>query len=179
MNLTHNTETVRELFRFSNVTSHDVYKLLSTLDISKAAGLDGIAPRLLKAGCSPLAEPLAHVMNLSLSTGSVPTAWKLSRISPLHKDGDYLAINNYRPISVLSACMKIFEKLIHKQLLDYLDRNNILSDNQSGFRPMHSTQTCLLRVTDYLLENMNSGFFTGAVFLDLKKAFDIVQFFWT
>ena len=86
-----------------------------------------------------------------------------------------LCINNYRPISVLPICMKIFEKLVHKQLSVYLDRNNIISENQSGFRPMHSTQTCLLKVSDYLLENMNSGNFTGAVFLDLKKAFDTVH----
>ena len=108
-------------------------------------------------------------MNLSLFTGSVPSAWKLSRVSPIFKEGDRQDINNYRPISVLPICMKIFEKLVHKQLSHYLDRNNILSENQSGFRPIHSTQTCLLNVSDYLLENMNSGYFTGAVFLDLKR----------
>ena len=76
---------------------------------------------------------------------------------------------------MLPICMEIFEKLVHKQLSHYLDRNNILSENQSGFRPIHSTQTCLLNVSDYLLENMNSGYFTGAVFLDLRKAFDTVH----
>ena len=56
-----------------------------------------------------------------------------------------------------------------------MEQNKILTENQSGFRPMHSTQTCLLNVSDYLLENMNSGYLTGAVFLDLKKAFDTVH----
>ncbi len=53
----------------------------------------------------------AHIMNLNLSTGSVPSAWKLSRISPIFKEGDTLNINNYRPISVIPTCMKFFEKL--------------------------------------------------------------------
>ena len=109
-------------------------------------GLDGISPRLLKASCSQLAKPLAHIMNLNLYTGSVPSVWKLSRISPIFKAGDHLDINNYRSISISPTCMKIYEKIVHKQLLDYIDRKNILTYNQSGFRPLHSTQTCLLNV---------------------------------
>ena len=52
---------------------------------------------------------------------------------------------------------------------------NLLTPDQFGFRPGHSTQTCLIEVTDYLLQNMDDGMFTGAVFLDLKKAFDTVH----
>ena len=71
--------------------------------------------------------------------------------------------------------MKVFERLIHDQLYSYLQENNIMSCDQSGFRPNHSTQTCLLDVTDYLLQNMDDGLLTGALFLDLKKAFDTVH----
>ena len=71
--------------------------------------------------------------------------------------------------------MKIFEKLVHSQLYHFVTDYNLLSLNQSGFRAMHSTQTCLLEVTDYLLHNFNSGLYTGVVFLDLKKAFDTVH----
>ena len=71
--------------------------------------------------------------------------------------------------------MKVFEKNVHTQLYNFIDHNNILSTNQSGFRPIHSTQTCLVDVSDFLLDNMSSGLFTGAVFLDLKKAFDTVH----
>ena len=71
--------------------------------------------------------------------------------------------------------MKIFERLIHNQLYEYIQVNNIMSQNQSGFKPGHSTQTCLLDVTDYLLKNTDKGMFTGAIFLDLKKAFDTVH----
>ena len=72
--------------------------------------------------------------------------------------------------------MKVFEKKnVHTQLYNFIDQNSILSTNQSGFRPMHSTQTCLVDVSDYLLDTMSSGLLTGAVFLDLKKAFDTVH----
>ena len=71
--------------------------------------------------------------------------------------------------------MKLFEKFVHNQLYHFVTDYNLLSSNQSGFRAMHSTQTCLLEVTDYLLDNFNSGLYTGVVFLDLKKAFDTVH----
>ena len=71
--------------------------------------------------------------------------------------------------------MKVFEKVVHTQLYNFIDHNKALSTNQSGFRPIHSTQTCLVDVSDYLLDNMSSGLFTGAVFLDPKKAFDTVH----
>ena len=151
----------------------EISKLLSKLDGRKATGLDNISPKLLKIGHVHLAKPLAYIMNLSLSTGIVPSAWKISRVSPIFKEGDPLDTSNYRPISVIPACMKIFEKVVHTQLYDFMQRYQILSSNQSGFRPMHSTQTCL--ACDYLLDNMSEGFLTGAVFLDLKKAFDTVH----
>ena len=114
-------------------------------------------------------------MNLSLTAGVVPSAWKKSRVSPIFKEGDHLDTSNFRPISVIPACMKIFEKFVHNQLYHFVTDYNLLSSNQSGFRAMHSTQTCLLEVTDYLLDNFNSGLYTGVVFLDLKKAFDTVH----
>ena len=71
--------------------------------------------------------------------------------------------------------MKIFERAIHKQLYDHLVTNKLLSQFQSGFRPGHSTSTALLDVSDYILKNIDEGNLTGAVFLDLSKAFDIID----
>ena len=71
--------------------------------------------------------------------------------------------------------MKIFECAIHKQLYDHLVKNKLLSQFQSGFRPGHSTSTALLDVSDYILKNIDEGNLTGAVFLDLSKAFDMID----
>jgi hypothetical protein len=145
------------------------------MDGKKATGLDNINPKLLQIGFVQLCRPLTYIINLSLANGVGPSAWKKSRVSPIFKEGGHLNTSNYRPISVIPACMNIFEKLVHGQLYTFITDHNILSPNQSGFRAMHSTQTCLLDLSDYLLENFNSGFYTGAIFLDLKKAFDTVH----
>ena len=72
--------------------------------------------------------------------------------------------------------MKIFERAIQKQLTAFLKKNSILCAEQSGFRENHSTKTATTDVTDFILKNMDNGLFTGAVYLDLKKAFDTVDF---
>lgn len=68
----------------------------------------------------------------------------------------------------------LLEKAVHKQLYSYLNPNNLLSESQSRFRPLHSTTTCLTEITDYLLENTNSGHITGTIFYDLRKAVDVI-----
>ena len=87
-------------------------------------------------------------------------------------------IKKYEPTHRISAKFVLHEniwKIVHTQLYDFMQRYQILSSNQSGFRPMHSTQKCLVEVCDYLLDNMSEGFLTWAVFLDIKKAFDTVH----
>ena len=84
-------------------------------------------------------------------------------------------MNNYRPISVISAIAKVFERIIYNQLSSYLSENNILSQYQSGFRSFHSTMTALLEATDDWAFNIDRGYVNAVVFLDLKKAFDTVD----
>ena len=84
-------------------------------------------------------------------------------------------MNNYKPIFVLSVISKVFEKIFFNQFYDYLNGNNFLSDHQSGFRPFHSIQTALHKDIIYWLSNMDKGKINIAVFVDLKKAFDIVD----
>ena len=161
LNYTQSEETIPGEFHFTKIPEDDVLKLLKGIDGKKATGLDNISPKLLKIGYAQLCRPLAYIMNLSLTSGVVPSAWKKCRVSPIFKEGDHLDTSNYRPISVIPSCMKIFEKLVHSQLYHFVTDYNLLSSNQSGFRAMHSTQTCLLEVTDYLLDNFNSGLYTG------------------
>ena len=79
-------------------------------------------------------------------------------------------MNNYRPISVISAIAKVFERIVYNQLSSYLSENNILSKYQSGFRSFHSTVTALLEATDNWAFNIDRGYVNAVVFLDLKKA---------
>jgi len=109
---------------------------------------------------------------MSLRTSIVPTEWKHAKVTPLYKEGDRVDTNNYRPISVLPVVMKIFEAAVNIQLRDFLVANNILAEEQSGFR---ANLKYIMDVTDYILNNMKNGLITGAIFLDLKRAFDTVD----
>ena len=119
--------------------------------------------------------PLADLFNLSLSTCELPTIWKCARIIPLHKDGDLLDTNNYRPTSIICSISKVLEKIIYNQLSHYLNTYIILSPVQSGFRPNHSTTTALIKFTNDLYSAADDGELTGAIFIDLTKAFDFVD----
>ncbi|KAI8517787.1 hypothetical protein Bbelb_038040 [Branchiostoma belcheri] len=164
----------RSSFEFSEISTDFTHRQLLNIPLGKSTGLDGVSSRLIRHAAPVITGPLTYIYNLSLSTGIVPTVWKTAKVTPLHKDGDKNNCNNYRPISVIPSFMKILEKAIHAQVYSYLKEHNILNQCQSGFRPKHSCSTTLLHVTDTILSNMDKGLVTGAVFLDLKKAFDTV-----
>ena len=96
-------------------------------------------------------------------------------MTALYKKGSTLEPKNYRPISLLPALSKIFEKITHQQTQDYLDRNEILYKYQSGFRPKHSTDTCLSLLNDKILNGFDNGNLTGMILIDLQKAFDTID----
>ena len=141
----------------------------------KSMGVDNISMLMIKMATPIIVPSLTYIFNRSLSERVFPTKWKRSKIIPIHKSGNKTLPNNYRPISILPSVSKILEKLVQMQLSDYLKRNNILSEAQSGFRKNHSTISSLLKVTDDWLTAIDRGLFTGAVFIDLRKAFDTVD----
>ena len=96
-------------------------------------------------------------------------------MTPIFKSGEKDDVNNYRPISVLPLTSKIMERTVQVQLVSFLTTNNVLSEHQSGFRKRHSRQTAVTYLTDFILERMDKQEMTGAVFSDLKKAFDLVD----
>ena len=105
-----------------------------------------------------------------------PKEWKKANIAPVHKKSDKQLIKNYRPVSLLPVCGKIFEKIIFNSLFKYLDDNNLLNGNQSGFHPGDSCVCKLLSVTTKIYKpfDKNPSLEVRGVFLDLSKAFDKV-----
>ena len=156
-------------------TNDTVLKLINSLPLNKASGLDGISCRLLKEAAPVVVPSLTHIINLSITTGIFPDEWKLARVSPIYKEGAKSDPNNYRPISVLPVISKLIEKIVCDQFYEYLIMYDLLADTQSGFRPGHSTQTALLEATNEWYQNIDSGLINGVLFLDLKKAFDTVD----
>ena len=162
-------------FNFKTITKANVKSVLKKSKATKATGTDNISIKLLKLAGDSITESLTFTFNLSLFTGIFPDDMKFAKVTPIFKTGSKLDCGNYRPISVLSAVPKIFEKIVYEQLTKFLDDNNIISKHQSGFRPLHSTETTLLQSTDEWLFNMDKGLINGVLFLDLKKAFDTVD----
>ena len=116
------------------------------------------------------------ILNLSLSEGIFPNDWIIARVAPVQKSGQKDDCGNHRPISFLSLVSTLFEKLVYEQVNKYLINNNILTPFQSGFRRGRSTCISLLKTTNTWLVNMDKGLINSVIFLDLKKAFDTVNY---
>ena len=166
---------VSEVFNLTNISKADLRREISKAKSGKSAGLDKISNKLLKAAGETIITSLQHIFNLSIDTGIFPDEMKHTKVTPIYKSGDKKDCGNYRPIFVTSAVAKILEKLVCKQLNFFLEYNEIISINQSGFRSHHSTETALLHLTNQCLVNMDKGHINGVLFLDLKKAFDTVD----
>ncbi len=165
----HNVESsIQSGIEFSE---SDVYSQLASLDVTKAKGLDGIGPSVLKFCSLALCEPLCHLFQLSVNQHRIPAEWKLHAITPIHKSGDKSLVSNYRPISLLSSTSKVLEKLIYARLL--LQLKDKLSSVQFGFRRDHSTVQQLLLFYNRIFGGDDSRQW-DIVYLDFSKAFDSV-----
>ena len=163
------------MFQFQPITSDFVTKMIKQLKPNKAIGLDKISARLLKEAVEVVTPTITSLFNISLETEIYPSTWKLAKVTPLFKKGSRQDPSNYRPISVLPTISKILEKAIHAQFFTYLSDNQLLSSKQFGFKLNASAVTATAMSTDKILSAMDSGMVTGAVFIDLTKAFDTVN----
>ena len=107
---------------------------------------------------------------MSLSSGQVPSDFKTARVVPLYKKGDCIYEGNYRPVSILPVMSKVFERIVHEQLYQYLSSNSIIYKYQSGFRSPFSTNTAHTYLGDKITFHLDKGLYTGVVLLDLQKA---------
>ena len=152
----------------------DVYHLLTSLNVTKSCGPDDVTPYMLKFTASSISLPITMLFNMSISLGCVPLQWKEARITPVPKISKPLSPSHFRPISLLSILSKLLEKHIHSLMCDHLNRFNLLSDQQWGFRPGRSTVTALLSTISDWHSELDNGHDICAVFFDYRKAFDSV-----
>jgi len=162
-------------FFFNPVTKYEMEDEIAALDSKKTHGLYSCPVDLLKASKHLISEHLAFIINTSISRGQYPSKLKLAKILPVYKSDDETDPNNYRPIALLSIYNKIFEKLVYKRLINFIDQNNILNKSQYGFREKHSTQHAILDIISKIQSNIDHKLFSCAVFIDLSKAFDTVD----
>ena len=162
-------------FQSMPISDEDVAKYITKLDSSKATGIDGIGPKLLKICKYVITPSLTYIFNLSLLTGIFPDKLKEARVKPIHKGGERSTLGNYRPISILPTLSKILEKHISNQLYDFLKTYDLLHRSQSGFRENHSCQTAITFMIDRGRTQIDDRKMIGTLFLDFQKGFDLVD----
>ena len=136
---------------------------------------DELPALIMKQCIDSYIEPLTLLINKSIQHGVFPVELKIARIIPLYKRENNQLIHNYKPISVLPFISKIFEKIVYKYVVDFLDDNNILYQYQFGFRKHHSTSHAIITLVERVTEAPETEKYIVGVFLDLKKAFDTVD----
>ena len=134
------------------------------------------SPKVLKGVSSIVCPVLIKIFNKCYTEGYFPEELKVAKVIPLYKNkGEITDISNYRPISMLSVFSKLFEKLMHKKLSQYLECNDIVNSSQYGFRASHSTLHALINATDNVYKSLDNKLHTLGIFIDFSKAFDTVN----
>ena len=174
-NNTPNKEFPHEKFVFIPETQEKVEKLISNLKEKTATGYDHLDVRLVKDLKTAISPLLTQLINLGYKQKKFPNCLKKAIIKPIFKDKDHNDISNYRPIAILSVLSKIFERAATDQIMDYLVKHNLLTKTQHAYLKKHSTNTCLVELTNYIHQMLDTNYQTAIVKIDLSKAFDTIN----
>ena len=153
----------------------DAQTLIKLVKFLKAPGPDNIHNEVLRLGTTTsLYHHLARLFTSSIQLGYIPTAWKIATLRMLLKPDKLPSLTSYRPISLISSIMKLFERVIEQRLRSHLEHIGFINKRQSGFRKAKSTDDHLFRLSQSIMESFNRGEHVVAAFLDVEKAFDNV-----
>ena len=159
-----------EMFSFQEVDSQEVRSLLDTIDGKKSTGEDQIPAKLVSLAAAELEIPLTNAINMSIRSCKFPDDAKRAAVCPLDKgESDPTVERNFRPVSVLNAFSKIFEKVMKKQLKSHLDKS--LSIFIAAYRELYSTQHVLIRLIENWRSNLDNDYIVGAVFSGVVSHF--------
>ena len=160
----------------ADIDSDTLIRIVKFLKQGKAPGPDNIHNEVLRLGTTTsLFHHLARLFISSIQIGYIPTTWKLATLRMLLKPDKLPSLTtSYRPISLMSSIIKLFERVIEQRLHSYLEDIGFISKYQSGFRQAKSTDDHLFRLSQSVMESFNRRKHAVAAFLDVKKAFDNV-----
>ena len=153
----------------------EISNLITNLPNKTSSGHDNISNIILKELREPLLDILDYVINESLKQGVFPTNMKIAKVVPLYKAGDHELVTNYRPISLLMTISKILEKIVYSRVYSFLHESNQIYEGQYGFRSKHSCEHAIGQLIGHVIKNLEHKKNTISVFLDLSKAFNILE----
>jgi Reverse transcriptase (RNA-dependent DNA polymerase) len=160
-------------FQLGSTSSAEIVDIIRAFESKCSSDIDGINNKLLKSVSLEITLPLAHIFNLSLSTGIFFEQLKRSRIVPVHKQGAKDNCDNYRPITLLNSIFKMLERFVATKLINYLELNKLLNCNQFGFQSGKSSEQNLIKSLNIISKALNDNEFCIGIFIDLHKAFDV------
>ena len=160
-------------FTFNFITLDTMVTKINNLDLTKSNPLTSIPTKIVVGNSDIFAPILYNNFNNNITNGAFPSKLKTADITPTHKKKERILKENYRPISILPAISKIYEKLMEDQLNVYFE--NILSKFQCGFRKGFSAQHCLVYMIEKWKKSLDNKGTAGALLTDLSKAFDCLN----
>ena len=183
----HDNESVKSLlnnlhdkensFRLKPVTSDDVEKCIKSIRNDCSTGYDNIPASFIKPISEYISSPLTFIINNFIKEAKFPSQWKIARISPIPKVSTPSELKDYRPVSILPILSKVYEKLVLKQITQFIEEQNVYHKYQSGFRKHHSTSKILTKLYDDIKNSMKRSEISVAIFADYSKAFDTIDFY--
>ena len=156
-------------------TEEDIVNAIKELDPYSSAPDGDIPARILCSCKDHLARPLMLMWSKSFQEGIIPPSLKKQFITPVFKNGNRTDPANYRPVSITSHLIKIFERVLRNHLVAYIEDNELMTKTQHGFRKKRSCLTQLIDHVDHILKCLNSGDEVDVIYLDYAKAFDKVD----
>ncbi|MGL5405721.1 MAG: RNA-directed DNA polymerase [Propionibacteriaceae bacterium] len=154
----------------------EVLNHVKRLKSNCASGHDGVSAQIIKHLASTIVPVLTHLIKIIFETGVYPETFKLALATPIHKGGTRSSVENYRLVSVLPTLNKVVEGILHDRLQNYFcAQRNLMFCRQFGFRERSGTETAAIELTGEIRQAMDSKCCVSAVFIDLRKAFDLVD----
>jgi hypothetical protein len=158
------------------VDEDEVHNAIMLLKNKAAPGIDKISTSDVKNLKDLLIPVLCHLINVIFCSATYPDIFKVAIVVPINKTGDTANIKDYRPVSVLPTINKIIEKIMHARIYNFIEKQNVLYSHQFGFRKKSCTETAAIEVVSHIRQILDKGGkIASAVFMDMTKAFDIVN----
>ena len=162
-------------FSLRPITLQELHDEIKNIQTSKSSGIPDIASRIWKIALLALDNQFLYIVNKSIESGEYPSAWKIPTIVPIPKVANPTEAADLCPVALLPIPGKIVEKVVHKQMINFLEEHKYLDPKQNGFRSKHSTEETIFDFTSDLTIAKNKKLDSLALFVDFKKAFDTVN----
>lgn len=171
----HYTNNCNKSMFLEPITEYEVHDILRSVSCKHSGGIDGIPCSLLIKVSEFISPVLTYLINKSFLEGNFPSQLKLSVVRPIHKKDNINRIENYRPISLLTAFSKVYERAFYSRLNGFLNVTNIIPKMQFGFRKGCSTADAIVSFVNAVIQRLDDKCVTMGIFFDYSRAFDLVN----